>query len=101
MSEREQPSLATILEHVARDLKRQQRWNGFLLTVAIVAVLGAARWASQGPYASNHIHLALILAVVAMRGAEMELVRSVSKLASALATREKESGPVPVAPHDR
>lgn len=75
------------LAEVIRDLEKQRRINGLVLTFALVAVVIFFRWLNEGPYAGNSVYMAIALVVIGTRGADQQLVRTVHRLASLVASR--------------
>jgi hypothetical protein len=75
------------LADIVRDLERQRRISGVVLTVALLGTVFAFRWLNEGPYAGNSVYMALAFVVVGTRAADQQLARAVSRLASLVATR--------------
>lgn len=81
MTERTDEYAKAALRSVVRDPEAQQRRSGWLLTTALLVVVVLFRWLSEGPYAGNSIHFALVLVVIGIRAADHQLARGVARLA--------------------
>jgi hypothetical protein len=80
--------LVQSLRDVVRDLERQRRLGGLVWTATLVGMVIFFRWLNTGPYASNSVYFALILLVLGMRGADDQVAKALTRLASLLADRD-------------
>jgi hypothetical protein len=76
------------LRDVVRDLERQRRLSGLVLTGALVGMVAFFRWLNTGPYAGNSVYFALVVLVLGVRGADDQIAKALTRLASLLADRD-------------